>query len=193
VTESTRGRLLVATPPLVDPNFDRTVVLMLAHNPDGAVGVVINRPTDTEVGAVLPQYSAQVAPPSQVFEGGPVEPGVILGLGLHVAPPPATEGAVDPVDVDHWNPVIGALGTVDLTRDPDQLRDLRALRLFAGYAGWGAGQLENELAARAWLVVELDEADVFTANPDELWRVVLARQSSPMAWLANYPDDVISN
>ena len=191
VAESTRGQLLVATPPLVDPNFDRTVVLMLAHSAEGAVGVVLNRPTETEVAAVLPQYATRVVSPAQVFEGGPVEPGVLLALGLRDGPAPAEGGPGD--ESDGWGSIMGSVGAVDLTRDPDEVAGLRSVRFFAGYAGWGGGQLEEELAARAWLVVDLDDGDAFTADPDQLWRVVLGRQHSPMAWLANYPDDVMAN
>jgi putative transcriptional regulator len=182
VDGSTRGRLLVATPPLADPNFDRTVVLMLEHNDEGAFGLVLNRPSVTEVAAVFPDWSNSVMWPTRVFVGGPVEAGAVIALGLRVGD---VQGG--------FVPVLGSLGTVDLARLPGEVPGLRCVRLFAGYASWAPGQLESELDAHAWLVLEADEADPFSADPGQLWRVVLGRQCSQVAWLANYPDDVLAN
>ncbi len=175
-----RGRLLVAMPPLVDPNFDRTVVLVLEHNDEGALGVVLNRPGDRTVADVVPAWGDVASDPAVVFAGGPVEPDAVIGL----ARAPTTESA------DGWAPVLGAVGTVDLSRDPiDVPGPLEWLRLFAGYAGWGAGQLEAEVTAGAWIVTAPESSDAFGDNPDGLWRAVLARQPGRVAWMANYPDD----
>ena len=179
---SLKGKLLVALPPLVDENFDRTVVLLLEHTDEGALGVVLNRPGQHDVAELLGAWAPLAAPPAVVFGGGPVEREAVIGLARAVAPAtPASE---------HWAPVLDQLGTVDLSADPDEIQPHPdAVRLFAGYAGWGPGQLENELAAGAWVVADLVLDDAFHADPVELWRAVLRRQGGRMAWLANYPDD----
>jgi putative transcriptional regulator len=175
-----RGKLLVATPPLVDPNFDRTVVLLLEHGDEGALGVVLNRPGDDPVGDVLRDWAPWVCAPDVLFSGGPVEQGAIIGLGRA---PSAQAG-------EHWAPVLGTIGTVDLAADPDRLDPpVEALRIFRGYAGWGAGQLEGELEAGAWIVADFQLDDAFGEQPGDLWRDVLRRQGGRTAWLADYPDD----
>jgi putative transcriptional regulator len=179
---SLKGRLLVALPPLNDQNFNRTVVLMLEHTDDGALGVVLNRPSRREVSEILEAWMplALAAPPAVVFGGGPVEPEAVIGLA---------RGSADD-DSAHWAPILDGLGTVDLTADPEELvQTPEALRLFLGYAGWGSGQLEGELAAGAWVVADFRLDDAFAVEPAELWRAVLRRQPGRVAWLANYPDD----
>ena len=178
------GRLLVATPPLVDPNFDRTVVLMLEHGEDGAIGVVLNRPSDTPIDDVLPEWRSLAAPPSAVFVGGPVSPDAVIALGRAPSDRPG-EG---------FSPILGDLGTVDVGRDPLDLGvPLEELRVFAGYAGWAPGQLEDELAQHAWFVVDLEGDEPFAAAPEQLWRTVLRRQKGEIAVFAHYPEDVTSN
>jgi putative transcriptional regulator len=157
---------------------------MLEHNEEGAFGLVLNRASDTEVAAVLPDWAESVMWPTRVFVGGPVQPDAVIALALAHGEPPPGEG---------FTPILGPLGTVDVVRGPSGVAPLRCLRMFAGYAGWGAMQLEGELAARAWVVVDADEADPFSADPAQLWRVVLGRQPNSTAWLANYPDDVVAN
>lgn len=180
----TKGRLLVATPPLVDPNFDRTVVLMLEHNDDGALGLVLNRPSATAVGDVLPAWHGAVVAPPVVHYGGPVQPDGAIGLARLGAGAGPGEGL--------FTPALGDLGTVDLDADPSQF-DLVAARVFAGYSGWGPGQLDGELDQRAWIVVPADAGDAFHPSPASLWRAVLARQGGRLAWLAGFPDDVRVN
>lgn len=178
-----KGMLLVAMPPLVDPNFDRTVVLLLEHGPMGAIGVVLNRPGETPVEDALPGWERLAADPGRVFVGGPVAGDAAIALGA-ARRPDAGAG---------WEPVVGAVGTIDLHRDPlDVLGDIADVRIFAGYAGWGAGQLEGELAAEAWMVVPALPEDV-TGPPDGLWRRVLRRQGGRTAWLANVPPDLSLN
>ncbi len=178
-----RGRLLVATPPLVDPNFDRTVVLMLEHGDDGALGIVLNRPSETPLDDVLPEWRVLASVPPVVFSGGPVSPEAVIALAR--APSDATEG---------WVPIIDDLGTLDLGRDPLDLGvPVADLRVFVGYAGWGPGQLEGELDANAWFVVNLVRDDPFAPSPDRLWRDVLRRQRGRTAMFALYPDDATSN
>ncbi len=159
------GRLIAATPPLVDPNFRRCVVLLLHHGVDGALGVILNRPSEVAVAATLQDWDRLAAQPSVVFMGGPVEPNAVIGLGLR-------RGSID---VDGWKQVTGELGMLDLSRSPDEL-GLDEVRLFAGHAGWSAGQLEAEVAAGSWFVVEAEPRDAFSSNPEGLWQHVLRRQ-----------------
>lgn len=173
--ESLRGQLLVATNRLQDPNFRRTVVLLLEHNEDGAFGVVLNRPLEVEVDDVLPGWSEVVDEPAVVFQGGPV--------GLDGAIGVATGGPT--VEV-----MAAPFGLADLDADPQQLvGSFAGLRVFAGHSGWGGGQLEAEIDEHAWFVVAAMVADVFTPDPDQLWRRVLRRQGGDLAIVANFPDD----
>jgi putative transcriptional regulator len=180
----TKGQLLVATPPLVDPNFDRTVVFMVEHNEQGAFGLVLNRPTDAQLAAVIPEWAPAANEPAVMFIGGPVQTDAIIALGLR-------RGQRD--DAEGWVSVLDSLGTVDLGRDPDVVGPVDSLRVFAGYSGWGPGQLDAELAANAWIVIDADLADPFTAEPDQLWRHVLGRQGGSLGWMRNFPDDVAVN
>ncbi len=183
---STKGRLLVATPPLEDPNFDRTVVYMLEHRDDGALGVVINRPTDETLNEPLDRWADLQAAPESLFLGGPVEPDALIALAY--ANQPVLE------ETDELSPVAGRVASADLTTDPAFVAAVaQSVRIFRGYAGWGAGQLEGEIESGAWLVLDADPADVFASEPDELWRTVLRRQGGRLAWLADAPDDLSAN
>ena len=176
--------LLLSMPQLVDPNFHRTVVLLCEHNTDGAFGLVINRPTETSAS----QAVRLLPPPSRdgglaLWSGGPVEPqrGWIL-MGSE----PAESEAVSVAD------------GVYLSTSPLLLRRLietapPRTRVLTGYAGWGPGQLEGEIEAGAWLVLDSEPGDIFSSEPDELWRTVLRRQGGRLAWLADAPDDLSSN
>jgi putative transcriptional regulator len=178
-----RLRLLVATPPLVDPNFDRTVVLLLEHGDEGALGVVLNRPTGTPLDEAVPEWAGLATGPPVVFAGGPVAPDAVIALGL----------SLESKERDGWMPIEGGLGTVDLGRAPDEVPELDTLRVFAGYAGWAPGQLEGELERGAWFVVVLDIDDVFGDDPQDLWRRVLKRQGGRLAMFANCPADPSTN
>ena len=181
---SHRGRLLVATPVIGDANFDRTVVLLLEHGDDGALGLVLNRPTDVAVLDPLPEWNGLAAQPSVVFVGGPVEQGAAIGLAR------ATVGTA----AEGWSPVVESIGTLDLSRDPsDVSTGIEQVRVFAGYAGWGPGQLEGELAVDAWLILEARPEDVLCDEPNTLWRRVLARQGGDLALLSYCPPDPSSN
>src|SRR5882757_566077 len=177
---SLTGRLLVATPALADPNFDRAVVLLLDHDEEGSLGVVLNRPTPVDVGDILGPWADHAGEPGVVFQGGPVSLDSALGLAVI----PGDEGPLG------WRRVYGAIGLVDLETPPELLvRALGSLRIFAGYAGWGPGQLEAELAEGAWYVVESEPGDVSSPQPENLWRAVLRRQRGRLAMVATYPDD----
>ncbi|MFF9507889.1 YqgE/AlgH family protein [Streptomyces sp. NPDC014724] len=190
---SLTGRLLVATPALADPNFDRAVVLLLDHDEEGSLGVVLNRPTPVGVGDILTSWAGLTGEPDVVFQGGPVS----LDSALGVAVIPGDEGSSpgsrprpnggDPLG---FRRVYGAIGLVDLEAPPELLAAaLGSLRIFAGYAGWGPGQLETELTEGAWYVVESEPGDVSSPRPEHLWRAVLRRQRSELAMIATYPDD----
>jgi len=178
-SETTAGKLLIAEPMLGDPNFDRTVVFMIEHSEDGALGVVLNRPTDLEVGAVLHEWADLAAEPPVLYMGGPVEQNGVLALGRR---------RVDAPELPGWSPVLGDVGTIDLHLGPDGVAGgLAGIRFFAGYSGWGEGQLEGELAEAAWLVVPATADDVFAPRPDVMWRQVLKRQGGKVAMLADFP------
>jgi putative transcriptional regulator len=180
VSESVRGRLLVATPDLRDPNFSRTVVLMLEHGDEGALGVVLNRPIDLSVADVLPDWSELSSAPGCLFVGGPVAPSAVIGLGRG-------DGPV-------FQPLFDGLGTLDLDLDPAEYAPtMSGLRVFVGYAGWGPRQLEQELAAGGWLVLDLVATDPFTADPSQLWPAVLRRQGGRIAMFASAPEDPSTN
>lgn len=180
---SCRGMLLVATPPLIDPNFDRTVVYMLEHTDTGAVGVVLNRPMNEEPPDQLASWTAHLSAPRCLFQGGPVELDALIALARLDRP---VESA--------WSEVVGGLGSIDLTLDPDEVAaGVVSLRVFRGYSGWGPAQLDVELAEGSWMVFDSLPDDVFTARPDDLWRNVVRRQGGRVAWIANAPDDLSSN
>ncbi len=128
---------------------------MLEHGDDGGLGVVLNRSSETSLDDVFPEWRELASPPEGVFIGGPVATDAVIALARRRA-----------VDVDGFVPIVGDLGTVDLTEDPLRIgASLATLRVFAGYAGWGSGQLEAELEQGAWFVVPLDPDDPFTGNP----------------------------
>jgi len=169
-----------------DPNFDRTVIYMLEHRDDGALGVVINRPTDEPLTDPLDRWTDLQASPASIFLGGPVEPDALIALAL----------ANKPVDEpsEELSPVSGLVASADLTTDPALVAALvGSVRIFRGYSGWGPGQLEGEIDSGSWLVLDAEPGDVFARNPDELWRDVLRRQSGRLAWLATAPDDLSAN
>jgi putative transcriptional regulator len=178
---STTRRLLVATPVLLDPNFARTVVFMVEHNDEGALGIVLNRPSDTGIDDVLPEWRTLAVPPASVFVGGPVQLGeAVIGLG-RARVVEASPG---------WEPLLGSVGTVDLAVSPlDAHPAMEEVRVFAGYAGWGPEQLDGELEQGGWYVVDAEPTDLLTTSPADLWRRVLRRQGGDLAVVANHPGD----
>jgi putative transcriptional regulator len=182
---SLRGRLLVATPGLLDANFFRAVVLIVEHTEEGAAGVILNRPSETDLSdGPLGSWRSLAADPQLVFVGGPVSPDAAICLA-RASPESAPPG---------WQPVVGGLGVLDMSRDIDEVREgLDRLRVFAGYAGWGAGQLEDELDVGSWYVVDADPEDALTTMPLALWRFVLRRQPGKLALVSNFPTDPSMN
>jgi putative transcriptional regulator len=175
------GMLLVATPQLVDPNFADTVVLLLDVDEDGALGVVLNRPSPVSVSEVLEGWSDVVAQPEVLFQGGPVSTQGALAVGW------LRDASDVPVG---FREVSGELGVVDLDT-PVELIDgsLYGMRIFAGYAGWGAQQLDGEIEEGSWYVVPGTPDDVFREDPARLWRDVLRRQPGDLAWHSTRPVD----
>ena len=181
MTDVAPGALLVATPELHDPNFVDTVVLMLDVTPEGALGVVLNRPSPVLVAEVLDGWAGVVAEPEVLFRGGPVSTEGAIAVALLKDP------RDEPVGFRH---IVGRLGVIDLDT-PVELVDgsLAGLRVFAGYAGWGAQQREGEIAGGDWYVVPSEEGDAFRQDPSGLWRDVLRRQPGDLAWHSTRPLD----
>jgi putative transcriptional regulator len=176
MSDSLRGSLLVAAPTLVDPNFRRTVVLLAEHNDEGAMGLVLNRPTDTPVVDALPDLASLAGDEQTVYLGGPVALESVL----------AVAELEDPADASEL-----LFGSVGFVQEPDVA--VRRGRVFVGYAGWTAGQLEAELEEEAWFVVPAEPDDLFDDEPDELWSTVLRRQGGAYAVLALMPPDPSMN
>jgi putative transcriptional regulator len=179
--QSLKGHLLLAGPGLVDPNFRRTVVLVGEHSEEGALGVVLNRASEATVEDALPELSQLVDDLGLVHVGGPVQPSAIVVLADFVEPERA--GAL----------VLESVGFLPAEVDPDELGELRQARVFAGYAGWGPGQLDGELEDGSWIVEPALPEDVFTGDPDALWSDVLRRKGGPFEILALMPVDPTAN
>ena len=181
MTEARAGMLLVATPALLDPNFIDAVVLLLDVDEQGALGVVLNRPSGIPVSDVLADWGDVVAEPEVLFRGGPVSTEGALAV--------ATLRAEDDVPVG-FRSVEGRLGLIDLDTPVELLEgSLEGVRIFAGYAGWGAAQLVGEIEEGSWYVVPAELPDVFRLDPSELWRDVMRRQPGELAWHSTRPAD----
>jgi putative transcriptional regulator len=175
---SIRGQLLIAGPTLGDPNFWRTVVLIVEHNEEGALGLVLNRPSQTTVGEVVPQLADLVDPAEEVLVGGPVQQSGVIVLAEFENPNAAALIAFEDV---------GVLATgSDLV---ELASDVRTARAFAGHAGWGPGQLEDELERGDWIIEPARHGDPFTNEPAELWPAVLTRKGGSYALIARMPAD----
>lgn len=195
--EPRAGRLLVSSPSLVDPNFARSIVLLLDADRDGVLGVVLNRPSEVGVGEVLEPWLEAVDEPQVLFHGGPVGTDSALAVATLVPPRPASAdpGVDSPVGQPMgWRPLFDDTGLVDLDVPCELVTPaVSGLRIYAGYAGWTAGQLEDEIAEGSWYVVPGLPDDFFHHNPDRLWQHVLRRQPGQLAWLATYPGDPTQN
>jgi putative transcriptional regulator len=184
-----RGKLLVASPNLRGATFHRTVITILEHTGDGALGVVVNRPGEIPLSDVAPAVADLASEPAVLFTGGPVEPQAAIALGMLPTGSPAAA-----IPAQGWRPVVPPLVTIDLDHDPTVLASaMRGLRVFAGYAGWGAGQLESEIEQGAWYVVDSLPLDPFFPAPDQLWTAVLRRQPWPLSAIAHFPLDPTEN
>lgn len=170
------GQLLVASPRLVDPNFVRTVVALLHHDREGAMGLVINRPTEIPVEDHLPEWVVgRLVSPPLVFYGGPVEPTVAIGLR-------------ESYDIGEEAPPILGVSMMNLSEEEND-RTGGGVRVFAGYAGWGPGQLEDEVEEESWIILPALAHDVFSSAPEDLWAAVLARAGGRISLLSSMPLD----
>jgi putative transcriptional regulator len=174
--ESYRGLLLVSSPSLHDPNFRRTVVLITHHDEDGAMGLVLTRPSEALVTDAVPVMAELAGPDEVVHVGGPVQPQAVVVLAE--------------LEQEHesFEPVLGGVGFLPLGVEAEELAVAR-VRVFAGYSGWGPGQLEGEMAESSWIVVPAEPDDVFADDPDELWRTVVQRKGGRFSLMESMPFD----
>ena len=185
------GLLLVAAPTLEDP-FDRAVILLLEHDESGTLGVVLNQPTTLDVGSVLPGWRDHLTGTTHLFQGGPVALDSALGLAALDSALLLQEDVREVDEPEGFRRVVGALGIIDLDTPADALMPhLQALRIYAGYAGWAPGQLEDELERGSWAVVPPGDlvSDAFLADPEQQWSAVLRRAGGTLAWWPRHPGD----
>ena len=178
--ESTRGQLLIAGPTLIDPNFQRTVVLIVEHTDEGAFGLVLNRPSETTVGEAVDELDAFVDEDDTLFIGGPVRQSALIVLAEFEHAEQAAVVAFDDV---------GVLGD----HDADAVPEIRRGRAFAGHAGWGPGQLDAELSHGDWILEPARHEDAFSDEPMSLWASVLTRKGGSYALVARMPADPSMN
>ena len=171
--DSLQGQLLISSPLLHDPNFRRTVVLMTHHDDEGAMGLVLSRPSEIRVAEAVPEL-ADLPGDEIVYVGGPVQPEAVVVLVEHESEPEL--------------PIVGNIAFMQADTELEELDTVRA-RVFAGYSGWGPGQLEGELEESSWIVVPAEPDDAFAPDPDELWRTVLHRKGGKFALIATMPYD----
>ena len=178
MADSHAGQLLVASPALQDPNFLRTVVLLGVHGEDGAMGVVLNRPSAVTVAEAVPQLEDTAGPLEPLYVGGPVQPTSVVMLAEFEDP--STAGLL----------IAGRIGFPAADASAEALEGAVArTRVYAGYAGWAGGQLDAELADGDWILQAPLAEDVFTDTPEQLWSRVLARKGGSYALLARMPLD----
>src|SRR5437764_7038106 len=174
--DSLQGKLLVSSPALHDPNFRKTVVLIAHHDEEGAMGLILSRPSEVAAAEAVPALDGLPGATDPIFVGGPVQQEAFMVLA-------------DFLDVEEAAaPIIGGLGFMPADSEPEDL-SIRRLRLFAGYSGWGVGQLEAELAESSWIVVDAEAEDAFADDPDELWRTVLHRKGGIFEQMLDMPFD----
>ncbi|HEY3922212.1 MAG TPA: YqgE/AlgH family protein [Gaiellaceae bacterium] len=172
--DSLQGHLIVSSPLLVDPNFRRTVVLMTHHDDEGAMGLVLSRPSEVLVAEAVPELAELPGDGERIYVGGPVQPEAVVVLVEHEDEPESA--------------IVGRIAFMPAESELEELDAVRA-RVFAGYSGWGPGQLEAELDESSWIVVPAEPDDAFASDPDELWRTVLQRKGGKFALNATMPFD----
>jgi putative transcriptional regulator len=173
---SLQGKLLVSSPSLVDPNFRKTVVLIAHHDDEGALGLVLSRPSDVTAVEAVPVLDGLPGAEDPVFVGGPVQPDAFMVLAEFED---LAQSAA---------PIMDGIGFMPADAEPAELA-IKRLRLFAGYSGWGSGQLEDELAEDSWIVVDAAAEDAFADDPDELWRTVIHRKGAAFSLMESMPYD----
>lgn len=181
------GTLLLAKTTLLEPTFRRSVIYIVEHNDGGTLGVVINRPSESAIYNVLPQWAKLAAKPKTMFLGGPVKRDAALCLAtLRVG--------ADPDVVPGLRHIAGRVVMVDLEIEPDMIAPVvEGVRIFAGYSGWTIGQLEGEIEREDWIVLSALPSDVLTGPRADLWAQALRRQPLPLSLLATHPIDISRN
>ena len=175
--DSLRGKLLIASPTLVDPNFARTVVFMTEHNAEGAMGIVLNRPSDTSIASAVPEL-AEIAGGEPIYVGGPVQSEALVLLAEFAN-----------LEAAAWI-VVADVGLASADVDLDELAgSVRRGRVYAGYSGWGPGQLEAEMEVDSWIVEPPLPTELFPGDPATLWSDVLARKGGQYSLIARMPAD----
>jgi putative transcriptional regulator len=181
------GTLLLANTDLMEPTFRRSVIYVVEHNDGGTLGVVLNRPSETAVFNVLPQWTKLATKPKTMFVGGPVKRDAALCLAT-------LRAGLQPADVPGLRHVQGRIVMVDLDADPDTIAPaVEGVRIYAGYSGWTIGQLEGEIERDDWIVLSALPSDVLVEPRVDLWARVLRRQPMPLSLLATHPIDVSRN
>jgi putative transcriptional regulator len=175
------GKLLVSNPEMRDPNFYRTVVLLFEHGEEGAFGAILNRPTKEQAAEHLPAWADLLADPALVYVGGPVQNDIAVGVAEW-----------SEIDGEGRGGLFSGVGFIDLTDPPDPSDSPEQVRVYSGYSGWDAGQLEVEMAIDSWFVIEPIVADLFGDTAD-LWSRVLRRQPGRLSLYAQYPHDLSAN
>jgi putative transcriptional regulator len=179
---SLKGKLLIASPALIDPNFVRSVVLVAEHTADGALGVILNRPTAALIGEAVEELNGVVEPGDPVFAGGPVQTESVMVLAEFDEPEIAAALVIEDV------------GFLPADSENDDLSAVtRRARVFAGHSGWGPGQLDAEIEEGSWITLEADVNDVFDDEPEDLWAGALRRKGGAYALLARAPVDPSMN
>jgi putative transcriptional regulator len=180
---SLQGQLLLDGGKLHGSFFHRSVVLVCQHDLEGAFGLILNRPGGAKLGDALVANVAPAVKEMMLYIGGPVQPTTLSFLHSDVLVPQAN-----------------VLPNLNLGHSIETLMDLSEsfsptlkLRLFAGYAGWAPGQLDQEMARHDWLVHPATVGLVFQPNPERLWREILRRKEGKLKWLAESPDDLSWN
>lgn len=185
--EPAPGQLLISAPGAPSPSFSRSVVLIVDHSPAMSFGVVLTSRSDVAVFNVLPDWLPVVAKPQALYIGGPLNQQSVVGLAM-------TKTGVDIDSHPQLNRLAPRLAHVDMRADPEDLADyVDGLRLFAGYAEWGPGQLDNEIERGDWFVTPALPQDVITPGPADLWGDVMRRQDMPLPLYATFPEDLDSN
>ncbi|MFP4549549.1 MAG: YqgE/AlgH family protein [Spirochaetales bacterium] len=171
------GYFLVSETELVDPNFLRTVVLIVSHSEEGAFGLVVNRPSDVSLGEIIADYENDPLGGATAFVGGPVEQHYLFTLHSGIPREAQSEYALTPTGGIVFEPAFGSIGEylrkTWIHLPPGQRP---TFNFYLGYAGWSPGQLEREIAQGAWLVIPADPGIVFHTNPEEGWQAALRQK-----------------
>jgi putative transcriptional regulator len=176
--DSLKGKLLLASPSLEDPNFTRTVVLVAEHTDEGAMGLVLNRPADMTVGESAPELEELVDASEPLYVGGPVQPTAVIVLAAFTDPGAA--GLLISDDVGFLSAQLDLADSAAVTS---------RTRIFAGHAGWGPGQLDEELEREDWIIETPRPDELFSSDPDALWSSVLTRKGGTFALVARMPEN----